>query len=64
MNVKKGSGKQQGNIKVIQTKKAIAKLSQVSREAKTTMKFVGIELISELIKNFKNDSIKINIIKN
>ncbi len=28
-----------------------------------TMKFLAVELISELVKNFKNDSIKINKIK-
>lgn len=29
-----------------------------------TMKFLAVELTSELVKNFKNESIKINILKN
>ncbi len=62
MNTKKGGAgnKQQGSFKTIQTEKAKVKLSQVSRESKMTMKFLAVELIPELVKNFKNDSIKIN----
>ena len=38
------------------------KLSQVTREAKMKMKFLAIELTTELVKNFKNDSINISLI--
>ena len=46
MNTKKGGagGKQQGTFKAIQSEKAKVKLSQVSREAKMTMKFLAVEL--------------------
>ena len=64
MNTKKVVGKPVAAQKAIQTEKAIVKLSQVNREAKMTMKFLAIELTSELVKNFKNESIKINIMKN
>ena len=65
MNTKKGGagGKQQGAFKTIQSEKAKVKLSQVSRDAKIKMKFLAIELKAELVNNFKNDSIKINKIK-
>jgi hypothetical protein len=64
MNTKKVVGKPGTAQKAIQTEKAIVKLSQVNREAKMTMKFLAIELTSELVKNFKNESIKISIMKN
>jgi hypothetical protein len=64
MNTKKVVGKPGATQKTIQTEKAIVKLSQVNREAKMTLKFLAIELTSELVKNFKNESIKISIMKN
>ena len=65
MNTKKGGAgvKKQGAIKTIQSEKAIFNLSQVSREAKITMKFLAVDLISDLVKHFKKDYIKIIEIK-
>jgi hypothetical protein len=64
VNTKKVGGKAGSPQKEIQIEKARVKLSQVNREAKMTLKFLAVELTSELVKNFKNESIKINILKN
>jgi hypothetical protein len=64
VNTKKVGGKVGSAQKQIQIEMARVKLSQVNREAKITLKFLAEELTSELVKNFKNESIKINILKN
>jgi hypothetical protein len=64
VNTKKVGGKAGSAQKQIQIEKARVKLSQVNREAKMTLKFLAVELTPELVKNFKNESIKINILKN
>ncbi len=42
--------------------KAQIKLSQVTRDAKLRIKFIAPVLSSDLVKNFKNGSITINLI--
>lgn len=42
--------------------KAKIKLSQVTRDAKLTIRFLAPILISDLVKNIKNESIKIKLL--
>jgi len=42
--------------------KAQIKLSQVTRDAKLRIKFIAPVLSSDLVKNFKNGSISINLV--
>ncbi len=53
-----GSGAKENGFEVY---KAKIKLMQVTRDAKLRIKFLSPILTSEIVKNFKNESIRINL---